>query len=74
MRLFNFYATIHLARFGDLAILTKDQQVIVEPNSVGDDGTVEVYIRGEAATTLTLDRSIRRLPWLTTAPVLEVAE
>jgi hypothetical protein len=74
VRLFNFFAMIHPDRFGDLAILTKDQQVIVEPYSVGDDGLIQVYVRGEAADTLKLDQSIRRLPWLATAPVLEVSE
>lgn len=73
MRLFNFYTTVHMDRFGDLEMLTRGSVVTVEPNAVGSDGTVEIYVKGEAATTLRLDQAIRRLPHLAT-PVPVVTE
>jgi len=74
VRSFNFYATVHVDRFGDLELLTRGSAVVVEPMAVDSDGTIEIYVRGEAGTTIKLDQAIRRLPWLATAPVLEVSE
>lgn len=72
MSTYSFFATVHLDRFSDLALVVGDNMVVIEPFSVGEDGTVQVHIRGESGLVRSLDRSLQRIKHiLLTAPIVE---
>jgi hypothetical protein len=71
LRAYSFFITVHLDRFSDLKLITGDLPVVVEPYSALND-TIEVYITGEAETTLKLDRELQKIKdILSIAPVVE---
>lgn len=74
MRAYDFYATIHLDRFRDLALLTAAHRsvIFVEPWSVGPENMVKVHIFGEEDVTLRLEGCIKRIAHiLESAPAYE---
>jgi hypothetical protein len=74
MRAHDFYATIHLDRFGDLAMLMAAHRSVIfmEPHAIGPGKMAIVHIFGEEDVTLRLETSIGRIAHiLSSAPVYE---
>ena len=72
MRIYSFVVTIHVDRFSDLMLVVGGHPVTIEPLSVGEDNTIDVWITGEAVVSLRLDQCLQKIKHiLSTAPVFE---
>lgn len=72
MRVFSFFSLIHVDRFADLALLIGSHGIVVEPHSMGEDNTVEVYFTGEAQVASRLYNCLNTINYImSTAPVFE---
>lgn len=72
MSTYSFFATVHVDRFSDLALVVGDHAVIVDVLSMGDDSTIDVEIEGEPENTRRLARCLQKIKHiLSSAPVVE---
>jgi hypothetical protein len=68
LRLYNFFATIHLDRFRDLSMVIGGMHQIMEPFAVGSDGTVQVMFKGDAESMLSLQQNLDRIKHILASP------
>lgn len=68
----SFLYLMHMDRFGDLAKVIGDHEIVVRPISMDEDDTVVVRIAGEGWIIRKLHRSLHRLAdILSSSPVRE---
>lgn len=68
MRVYSFFALIHLDRFTDLALVVGNNDVAIDPHSVGCDNTVEVQFTGRADTAMKLESCLKRISYILEVP------